>query len=127
MLKFPLLQALMQHAARLICVRIHHGSTEVLRSCRVFPIAMEAHCTNLRARGRVGAFDMAPILRRYLFAYSKENTTMHASGPFEVKLTPQPAAPGIEPANLGRQTISKQFQGDLDATSLGEMLSAMGN
>jgi hypothetical protein len=52
---------------------------------------------------------------------------MHASGPFEVKLTPQPAAPGIEPANLGRQTISKQFQGDLDATSLGEMLSAMGN
>lgn len=51
---------------------------------------------------------------------------MHASGPFEVKLVPQPAAPGIEPANLGRQTIDKQFRGDLEATSLGEMLSAMG-
>lgn len=52
---------------------------------------------------------------------------MQASGPFEVKLVPQPAASGIEQANLGRQTINKQFHGDLDATSLGEMLSAMGN
>ena len=51
---------------------------------------------------------------------------MQANGPFEVKLAPQPAAPGIEPANLGRMTIDKQFQGDLEATSLGEMLSAMG-
>lgn len=52
---------------------------------------------------------------------------MQASGPFEVKLAPQPAAPGIEQANLGRQTINKQFHGDLQATSLGEMLSAMGS
>ena len=51
---------------------------------------------------------------------------MQANGPFDVKLTPQPAAPGIEPANLGRMTIDKQFHGDLQATSLGEMLSAMG-
>ncbi len=51
---------------------------------------------------------------------------MQANGPFDVKLTPQPAAPGIETANLGRMTIDKQFHGDLQATSLGEMLSAMG-
>ncbi|HTV85225.1 MAG TPA: DUF3224 domain-containing protein [Dyella sp.] len=50
---------------------------------------------------------------------------MQANGPFEVKLAPQPAAPGIEQANLGRQTLDKQFHGDLQATSLGEMLSAM--
>lgn len=49
---------------------------------------------------------------------------MRASGPFEVKLTPQPAAPGVEAANLGRMTIDKHFSGDLDAASLGEMLSA---
>lgn len=49
---------------------------------------------------------------------------MHASGTFDVKLAPQPAAPGIEAANLGRMTIDKRFHGDLDATSLGEMLSA---
>ncbi|GGA47472.1 DUF3224 domain-containing protein [Dyella nitratireducens] len=51
---------------------------------------------------------------------------MQANGTFEVKLAPQPAAPGIAQANLGRMTIDKQFQGDLQATSLGEMLSAMG-
>lgn len=51
---------------------------------------------------------------------------MHASGSFEVKLSPQAAAPGIEAAALGRQTIDKRFSGDLEATSLGEMLSAMG-
>lgn len=51
---------------------------------------------------------------------------MQAKGHFEVKLAPQPATPDIESANLGRMTIDKQFQGDLQATSLGEMLSAMG-
>lgn len=50
---------------------------------------------------------------------------MQASGPFDVKLTPQTPAPGIESANLGRQTIDKQFHGDLEATSLGEMIAAM--
>lgn len=50
---------------------------------------------------------------------------MQANGNFDVKLAPQPAAPGIEQANLGRMTIDKQFHGDLDANSLGEMLSAM--
>ena len=49
---------------------------------------------------------------------------MHASGTFDVKLAPQPAAPGIEAAHLGRMTIDKRFQGDLTGTSLGEMLSA---
>src|SRR5580658_6327678 len=43
----------------------------------------------------------------------------HASGTFEVKLTPQ------ESANIGRMSIDKQFHGDLEATSKGEMLSAM--
>jgi hypothetical protein len=49
---------------------------------------------------------------------------MHASGTFEVKLAAQPPAPGVEPAALGRMSIDKRFQGDLKATSLGEMLSA---
>lgn len=50
---------------------------------------------------------------------------MQATGPFDVKLAPQPPAAGIESANLGRMTIDKQFHGDLEAISLGEMLSAM--
>ena len=48
---------------------------------------------------------------------------MHATGSFDVKVTPQTAAPGIETAKLGRMTIDKQFHGDLAAASLGEMLA----
>ena len=45
--------------------------------------------------------------------------TQHASGTFEVKLAPQTTA---EPT-LGRLTIDKQFHGDLEAVSKGEMLA----
>ena len=50
----------------------------------------------------------------------------HASGPFDVKLAPLPAYNAAEGAHLGRMSIDKQFRGDLQATSRGEMLSAMG-
>ena len=55
---------------------------------------------------------------------SEKETRMskHASGTFEVKLTPQDdkTADG-----LGRMTIAKQIHGDLEATSTGQMLTAM--
>ena len=44
-----------------------------------------------------------------------------AGGPFEVKLAPQTT----DAATLNRMSIDKQFHGDLEATSKGEMLSAM--
>nr|WP_295776476.1 DUF3224 domain-containing protein [Rhodoferax sp.] len=47
------------------------------------------------------------------------------TGNFDVKFTPQAAAPAIEAAKLGRQTLDKTFHGDLSAHSLGEMLAAM--
>lgn len=50
--------------------------------------------------------------------------TNHASGPFEVKLNPQPAYNTDEGSTLGRMSIDKQFHGDLEATSKGEMLMA---
>ena len=46
-----------------------------------------------------------------------------ASGTFEVKLSPQ-AMDDKTHANLGRMSIDKQFHGDLEGTSKGEMLSA---
>jgi hypothetical protein len=50
--------------------------------------------------------------------------TNHASGPFEVKITPQrPDNPVSEAANIGRMTIDKQFHGDLEGASKGEMLA----
>lgn len=52
--------------------------------------------------------------------------TRHAHGPFDVKLAAQkPDNPQAESAGLGRMSIDKQFHGDLEATSKGEMLSAM--
>jgi hypothetical protein len=47
---------------------------------------------------------------------------MTATGPFNVKLEPQ-EMPAEYPL-LGRLTINKVFQGDLTATSIGQMLSA---
>src|SRR4051794_14920003 len=46
----------------------------------------------------------------------------HARGTFEVKLTPQ--ADGDAGAGLARMLLDKRFQGDLEATSQGQMLSA---
>ncbi|HVH87024.1 MAG TPA: DUF3224 domain-containing protein [Terriglobales bacterium] len=48
--------------------------------------------------------------------------TNHASGPFDVKLTPLPAYNQDDKA-LGRMSIDKQLHGDLEATSKGEMLN----
>jgi len=50
--------------------------------------------------------------------------TNRASGTFEVKLNPQEDKGG-DPT-LGRMSLDKQFHGDLEAVSKGEMLSAMG-
>jgi len=46
-----------------------------------------------------------------------------ATGPFEVKLAPQP--PDAENTTLGRMLIAKQFHGELEATGQGQMLSAL--
>lgn len=48
---------------------------------------------------------------------------MHASGTFEVKLTPHP--PDDQAPDVGRMSIEKQFHGDLEAASHGQMLTAV--
>src|SRR5262249_44193948 len=50
--------------------------------------------------------------------------TSQARGAFEVKLAPLPTYDTAEGSLLGRMSIDKQFHGDLQATSKGEMLSA---
>jgi hypothetical protein len=49
----------------------------------------------------------------------------HASGPFEVKLTPQPPDDKVGDPTVGRMSIDKQFHGDLEGASKGQMLTAM--
>ena len=52
--------------------------------------------------------------------------TARASGTFEVKLTPQAGDSYADGASLARLTIDKTFTGDLQGTSKGQMVSAMG-
>ena len=47
-----------------------------------------------------------------------------ARGSFEVRLHPLPTDDRAAGSPLGRMAIDKQFHGDLEATSSGEMLSA---
>jgi uncharacterized protein DUF3224 len=47
----------------------------------------------------------------------------HAKGTFEVKVIPQPPDDQDDP-NLGRFLLDKQFHGDLEGTSKGQMLTA---
>ncbi|MGO2010789.1 DUF3224 domain-containing protein [Pseudoalteromonas sp.] len=52
--------------------------------------------------------------------------TYKVSGQFNVKLNPiEGYAQGVDGINLGRMSLDKTFIGELEATSTGEMLSAM--
>ncbi len=50
-------------------------------------------------------------------------TSTQATGPFEVKLNPEPLSDIAGKTGLGRLSLDKKFQGDLEAVSQGEMLS----
>lgn len=49
--------------------------------------------------------------------------TMHATGTFEVKMTPQSPADGVGDPSVGRMALEKQFKGDLEGTGRGQMLA----
>jgi len=91
--------------------------------------------SNLKNRSRAGAGVIAGVCLSPGFgtfadrqtrspnAVQKEAVvTTHASGTVEVKLTPQDDKSGD--ATLGRMIIDKQFHGDLEAVSKGQMLTA---
>ena len=50
--------------------------------------------------------------------------TRHAAGTFDVKTTPLAADDAINGTLIGRYSLVKQYHGDLDAASKGEMLGA---
>lgn len=53
-----------------------------------------------------------------------EDTVSRAKGSFDVKVVPQGTPDSAEGIALGRMSIDKQFHGDLEATSKGEMLTS---
>lgn len=55
----------------------------------------------------------------------KENAvSSHATGTLDVKVTPQPSEDKSADSSLARLTLDKQFHGDLEGTSKGQMLAA---
>ncbi|MEK6301927.1 MAG: DUF3224 domain-containing protein [Acidobacteriota bacterium] len=48
--------------------------------------------------------------------------TKHASGTFDVKVSPQPQDEKVGDPTVGRMSLDKQFHGDLEGTSKGQML-----
>ncbi len=50
--------------------------------------------------------------------------TKQASGTFDVKLVPQPPEDKVGDPTIGRMSLDKQFRGDLQGTSKGQMLAA---
>ncbi len=92
----------------------------------------------MKKRPRIDAgVIMAICLSLSLAAYSQTNfpaptppqkgasVTTHAKGTFEVKIAPQTPDGKFEDASMGRMTIDKQFHGDLEGASKGQMLTAM--
>lgn len=49
--------------------------------------------------------------------------TNRANGTFEVKVTPQPADDKVGDPGMSRLALDKEFQGDLEGTSKGQMLA----
>lgn len=58
-------------------------------------------------------------------AQKEASVATHATGTFEVKLVPQAAEEKVGDPTVGRMSIDKQFHGDLEGTSKGQMLAAM--
>ena len=81
----------------------------------------------MKTRSTAALLLLLPICVLALRAAQKETPMPHhATGPFEVKLTPLDPAFKAEDNSIGRYSLDKQFHGALEATSKGEMLSGAG-
>lgn len=81
-----------------------------------------------RMAGWVGSFFLATSLLAdsptlpVMPNQQKSEFDAHATGSFSVKVTPG-ELPGSLAAAIGRMTLDKEFHGDLEATSKGEMIA----
>ncbi len=71
------------------------------------------------------AFVLVAALGAAIAAPVKEHdmTAHTVTGPFDVKLAPQPLSEVAGASGLGRMSLDKRFHGALEATSTGEMLA----
>jgi hypothetical protein len=67
---------------------------------------------------------LAVLMLALLASAQTKPAPLHASGTFDVKMTPQPPDDRAEGSTLSRLSLEKQFHGDLEASSTGTMLGA---
>jgi len=92
-----------------------------------------------RISARLAAACLAPLILATIAIHAQTTQTnpkssaptrkeavmsLHATGPFDVKIDPQPPDEKGGGAAIGRMFLDKQFHGDLEATSKGTMLAA---
>jgi hypothetical protein len=94
-------------AGRELRVRLSLGFANVC-ICACLGLMMQAHAQGPASK----------LLRKDPFM------TRHAEGTFDVKMTPLAADDATAGTAIGRFGLDKQFHGDLEGTSKGEMLSA---
>jgi Protein of unknown function (DUF3224) len=81
----------------------------------------------MNTKFRAALLLLLPISVLALRAAQKETPMPHhATGTFDVKVTPLEPSFKAEDNSIGRYSLDKQFHGALEATSKGEMLSGMG-
>src|SRR5215210_1708018 len=122
-----------------ICYRPPHLGPELLVLCQVLFQGERCSEERMKTRFRVSAVATTAIFLALGVGSQvssqpnppSPNTVQkgsamptRASGTFEVKLSPQALHHQTEDKALARLAIDKQFHGDLEATSQGEMLSA---
>src|SRR6202035_1120857 len=90
----------------------HRRATTIfaLATCVCFAIALRTHAQTSSGSQKETAVSNA--------------ASGHATGPFEVKVTPLPPDDKAQDATLGRLSIDKQYHGDLEGTGKGQMLTA---
>jgi hypothetical protein len=102
----------------------------------IAPASTQARASS---RSRLAAACLAPLLLATISTHAQTSVqpnpkssapakkaimSLHATGPFDVKIDPQPAdEKGGGPA-IGRMLLDKHFHGDLEASSKGTMLAA---
>lgn len=70
-----------------------------------------------------GQFSKAQLQSSQTAGKTQTGATMHASGPFDVKVAPQPSDEKNTDPSMGRMSIDKHYHGDLEAAATGLMLT----
>lgn len=90
------------------------------------------HTVSLRSRSARLVISLCVLIAAFGSASNVLGAEQHteipmqtATGPFDVKITPEEEPNRAEDSTLGRMKLDKQFHGDLEAVGKGTMLTAM--